>query len=242
GESVVIRLQGQIVRTTTVDSDADFDHATFIVPGNAPFGTDIVTATGATSGRAASARLVVTPRPIKVTVSPSITISPSTSPRGKLVVVAGGDFRSGEQVGIRLKNAAVQFTRANQEGDIHVAFRVPVHSPIGWLAVKATGLRSGAVAVTYLHVVQPVKKVGVVVTPDRVKRGHRITVTGHGYAAFETVIVRVRGAIMIGVKTNGAGTFVISFRVPTWTHRGVDQLQATGARSKRAAGEPLTVV
>lgn len=241
GESVAIRLHGQIVQTTRVDSDADFSNVTFTVPGNAPFGTDFVTATGATSGRVASAKLVVTPGPIKVIVSPSIAVSPSTSQRDKMVVVAGGDFRSGEQVVIRLKNTIVQFTRANREGDIRAAFRVPVHSAIGRLAVKATGMRSGAVAVTYLHVVQPVK-VSVVVAPDRVKHGQRITVTGHGYAAFEKVVVRVRGAFMMAVKTNRVGAFTASFRLPKWIHKGVYQLQATGTRSKRAAGERLIVV
>ncbi len=252
GENVQLFVGTLTATQVTAGADGSFGPASVTVPGNAPFQNVTVVAFGASSSRFAGKQLSIqaattptaTPAPTQTAVPHAavITLNTGQAHRGSRIVVSGDHFRAGESVVIRLKKAVVRITRANQAGDTHAAFRVPVHSAIGRLPVTATGLKSGAVAVTYLRVVPPGKKVGVVATPDRVKHGHRITVTGHGYAAFETVALQVRGAFMLAVKTNGVGTFVTSFRVPTWTHKGVDQLQAIGARSKRAAVEMLIVV
>ncbi len=238
-EVVLVRFRNQIVQAVNADGSGNFANARFTVPGSAPYGASQVTATGAGSGRHASAIVKVQP------TAPSgsrISVNHNKVHRGDTVTVSGKGFFGGEIVLIRFNNDLVQAVTADRHGNFsHAGFRVPVGNRYGTFTVKATGSRSGRNATAKLRVVAKVS-VGISVTPTNVLRGHKIKVTGHGYQAGEIVLIYVRGRLADAQTADKHGNFKKEFTIARSSSRGVAIVMATGARSHRHAEKAIAIL
>ncbi|HWE64423.1 MAG TPA: hypothetical protein VHB98_22140, partial [Chloroflexota bacterium] len=182
GEIVLVRFRGQLVQAAQADSQGRIYHASFVVPGTAPYGVSTVSITGSRSGRSASALLAVRPAPAR---GPRLSVSPTTVHRGTTVSVSGHGYQGGELVLIRFRGSLVQSAMADRNGSFsHARFRVPVNSPYGKASLSVLGARSGRSASATLHVTRA-PGIGISVSPGTVRRGGRLTVSGHGFAGGE---------------------------------------------------------
>lgn len=238
GEIVLIRIDGILVQAAQVNAYGRFG-ARFIVPGDARYGTAQVSVVGARSGRSAKASLRIVP------VAPAgihIRISTSMSHRGSTIRVYGGGFLRDETILIFFRGNLVQAPAADHNGNLTGAgFRIPVNTPYGSSPVTVMGARSGRSATLRLRIVPAPPSVQITATPQIVGRDGRVVVTGRGFAGREIVLIRLRGVLVQAATADSHGQFHVAFRVPGNRFRGIDLLEATGARSGRRAHATLVV-
>jgi hypothetical protein len=234
GETIRIRFRGRLEQVAVAGHGGSFLNAVFFVPSDTPPGAATVSAIGTSSGRTASARLVVQGSHAHIILSPVI------AHQGQLIAVVGDGFGPHEPVLLRLSGRIVQRATTDHRGDLHVWFRVPTYWPNGWFTLKAAALQTGVVVSASLRVLARVSVV-VSVAPVHVRRPQWVTVTGHGFAARELVQLRMNGSLLLSTGTNSRGDFSAGFRVPRWMAHGSDRLVAWGARSHRQATETIVV-
>ncbi len=239
-EVVLIRFGNTLVQATTTDGSGRFANAGFTVPGTAAYGNTYVVITGSRSGRSAREALQITP------ASPAaahLKLSSTSLHRGSKVTVSGTGYQAGEIVLIRFRGAVVQAATVDSHGDYNKAtFQVPVNSPYGTFTVTATGARSGRSASVNVHVTVTPPSTGISVLHSIVQRNSTITVSGHGFKAGETVLLRLNGQVVQTARADSHGNFGrTSFRLGFSAHRGKATLLATGAQSGRHAQVTITI-
>jgi hypothetical protein len=238
GEIVLIQLNGLLVQAARVNTSGNFG-AHFGVPATTRYGTAQVIALGARSGRSARASLRIEPVP---PAGIHIRLSTSVGHRGNTVRVFGGGFWGEETVLIFFRGNLVLAPASDHGGNLAGAgFRIPVNTPYGSSLVTVTGARSGRSATLNLRVVPVPPSVGIAVTPQVVGHDGRVVVTGRGFAGGEVVLIRLRAVLVQAAATDGHGHFRVAFRVPGNRFRGIDALEATGARSGLRARATLVV-
>jgi large repetitive protein len=239
GEAVVISFNNQIVRNVTADAVGSFANGSFVVaPGTAP-GQYGVAATGTSSTRTANSVLTVSPAPPS---GSHINLARTMVHRGDTVTIAGRGFFAKEIVLIFFNNKLAQTVMTENNGMFSDAtFTVPVHNKYGTFTVKATGSRSRRSATTKLTVVAKLS-VGLTISPTNARRGHVLTVTGHGYSAGETVLLYVRGRLAAAQTADKEGNFSARFTIAGSTSPGVAVVVAMGARSHRHAQQVIAIL
>jgi hypothetical protein len=150
---------------------------------------------------------------------------------GEGVMMTGSRFTAYEK-GITILfdgQAVAADIRANSEGEWEASFDVP-EMPTGGHSITAEGEQTKREDVGELSFeIEP----DIVVSPDEGHVGTNMTVTGHGFAASADVSIMYNGGTAETVKTNGQGSFEISFPVPE-SQYGEHQVAAGYAGENRA--------
>jgi len=233
GEVVLIKFRGRLVHAATADRNGRFFRAAFKIPGNTPYGISGITIIGSRSGRQAKSQVLVTKAPKPAA---HVKASPTTLHRGGKLRLTGGGFTAKEIVLISYRGKLAATTRADSHGNLsRVSFKIPGNSPYGTSKITLKGARSGRSATVKVRITAK-PSIGITVTPTKVRRGGSITITGHGFAGGEIVLIYVHGALLQAPKTNSHGSFGRTrLTVPGGMARGATLVLARGARSGRHA-------
>lgn len=135
-EPVRIRFHTQELAVVRADANGKFGGATIVIPkdwtGDGSFN---IIATGERSGGSASQTFEVPPA--------AIELSPESGPRGSRVRVTGSGFSVGESVEIELHLEQLAKVKADGEGRISTAVKIPSDWPFdGQFDMRATGSTS----------------------------------------------------------------------------------------------------
>ncbi len=149
-ETVSLAIAGAPRAATTAKADGQgtLPATGLSIPYSLRLGAHTVMATGATSGRTASAGIVVQ------SLTPSITLSAGTVRPGDRVTVTGAGFGRQEQVTLALNGAALSTTPtfiATANGSFTATFTAPGRLLAGSNTVSAVGNRSRVTAVATLN-------------------------------------------------------------------------------------------
>ena len=185
------------------------------------------------------------PTPVKLVGTPLIAVNPPVVVPGAQTVVSGSGFQPGEVVLIRINGALQGNVSADSFGNFGgVILTIPVGAAPGGYVVAATGATSGVTTSVGLTVqaVQPKPSASISLSPSSTLAGGQVTVAGTGFAAGESVIVSLNGAIVQSITTDGSGSFRNgSFFVPANLGAGRYAVSAVGASSGRGTSAALTV-
>jgi len=191
----------------------------------------LVVPASAAAARTTAARAHVS----RALLDPTLTVSPAAAGAGGEVTVSGGGFAANETVTLAFDgnltySSRVQATAAGQVPAS--AFTVPAVSGPGAHKIVATGAASRRVATAAVAV----ESATIVVSPAVASPGERITVSGGGFAANETVTLAFDGNLTysVRVQTTAAGQVPANaFTVPAVSGPGAHKIVATGAASRR---------
>jgi hypothetical protein len=247
GEAVSIGLSGAnyklALATTVAAKDGTIAASNIQVPAFLPAGTYTVTASGQTSGRAASSRLGVMAHPSGPTLSitgatPVAGVYPVNP--GSLVQVAGSGFPAGATVTLRAvgpSTITLLTTRADARGIIApIGLTIPVTTPAGAYTLEAV-VAGRALASVHMRVQQLAPR--VTLSQSSLAPGQTVAVNGAGYAANEQVVLALNGVALTTtpstVLTNPNGRFTAAFVVPQTVTSGTNVLTASGTNSRATA-------
>jgi len=146
-------------------------------------------------------------------VTAEISIDKSSGIVGDTITMRGSKFAANEK-GIQILfdgQAVVTDIEADGGGDWEASFQLP-EMPAGDYSVTADGEQTLEEDVSELSFeILP----DIVLSPDQGHMGTDLTVTGHGFAVNEDVVIMYDGSQVVTAETNDKGSFGISFSVPT---------------------------
>lgn len=225
--------------------------------------------------RTVQARLSVTVRTGHVAVTHRATVavlpryqlllSPDHGAAGARTLISGRGFTAREVVHIKLSCASatcasrivLATVSADSHGDFNdVRVMIPGTTAKGAHEVGAIGKRSHAFAwatytVTKVPHAVPVPAPALTLAPDHGAAGSATLISGHGFAAHETVHIKLSCAsaachsrvVLAAIVTDAHGAFHNAHAViPAATTRGTHSIGAVGKQSKRFAVAIFTVI
>lgn len=181
------------VVTATATTGAHGHFTAFVrVPRNAAGGAYTVTARSEASGRAPTARLVVS------TLAASVVVLPTTAVPGTRVTVRGFGFAAGETVTLSLHGQTVGTVTTGATGTFSTSITIPAASASGTDTLIAQGSRSGRASIN------------LTINRQVATRFYVSSIyTGPGYHEYITMLnstpIRARVTITY-MRTNGATT------------------------------------
>lgn len=224
----------------TVDSAGVISPTTLFVPTAAVLGVNAVKATdnGAdfdipvpttTDNLTAEGTFTVT--------KPTISVSPTSGPKGSSVIVNGAGWLPGTTTGstvqITFNGAIVITTIPDASGNILAAINVPATALVGAGANTmgaADGNSNSATAATFT-----VPGAAITVTPTEGPVATSVTVTGTGFAAYTAITVKIGTyAFQAQPLSDVLGAFTYTFTVPG-VAPGSASISATDATSTASA-------
>lgn len=251
-EEVHLRLTTNPSRTTPrtlglaiADSSGSF--SVFVtIPADQAGGQFVVAATGAASGRSATAPLTVT--------SATLTLSSTSVAAGETVTLAGAGFMPGETVDITMTtwpahvgNNALGAATADSTGAFTITVTIPLSQTAGGYLVQAGGVTSGRSAGAVLRITA-LAALRLIVFPARVAAGAHVTIAGTGFLLGETIGMTLTanpmqpGGEQIATATAvGAGSFTTSALIPAGTQPGSYTVVAAGMTTGRSASATIQV-
>jgi hypothetical protein len=215
-ETVTIKLGTVILGTATTSAGAFSKSVT--IPSTMAPGTYLMTATGATSG-------VIDQATFKV-LAPNLTVNPSSGLAGTVTTVSGTQFHAGETITIMHSTTILGTTTATLTGTFSKSVTIPSTAATGTFSLKAVGGTSGILALGSFKVLaNPLTLSKTYGLPGAV-----IGVSGSGYAATETVVIKL-GTVILGSVTTSAGAFSTTVTIPLTMAPGTYLMTATGQTS-----------
>ena len=214
----------------------------FAIPAVSGAGAHAVVATGATSGRKATAGLTVTPAPSSAA---TLTVAPGATTRGGAVSISGGGFTPNEAVELTIDGVSTPLTtlHADASGALPATtITIPYAATAGAHTLTARGATSGKMATAALTL--NAVTATLTVTPASSTRGGAVTVSGGGFAAGESVTITIDGVgEPLAIARTGATGLLspTSLTIPYTATVGAHTLTATGEVSGRKATAPLTL-
>jgi hypothetical protein len=159
-------------------------------------------------------------------VMPEISLDTSSGTVGESITITGNGF-DGDDSYIKVLFAGEEaetepeIIRSDENGYWEASFEVP-DMPAGTYSVTAEGQSTKKEDVNeWTFTVAP----GLVLSPDEGYVGMNLTVTGGGFAPDEYVVIEYDGSEVETTRTNGEGSFEVSFPVPESRH-GARQVTA----------------
>jgi hypothetical protein len=136
-ETVLVRFNNGLMQAATVDRFGVLSHVSFRVPDGSRYGANTVTVTGSSSGRVASATLIVVAKQ-----SLGIAVNPTTVRPGQYVAVSGHGFKPHELVLLYVRDKLTQAPAADRNGNFGLTLKIDVHAKRGSAFVVAIGSQS----------------------------------------------------------------------------------------------------
>jgi len=145
-------------------------------------------------------------------VTAEISIDKSSGIVGDTITMTGNRFTANEK-GIKILfggEAVVTGIKANSHGYWEKSFKVP-NMPTGTYSVNAEGEWTNQEDITALSF--EIKSY-IVLSTTAGYVGMDLTVTGHGFAANEDVVIMYDGSLVATAETDDTGNFEVTFSVP----------------------------
>jgi hypothetical protein len=214
--------------TVTTDAYGSFS-ASFTVPA-ATAGGKTVTATDAGSNSASAT----------FTVTPAITLSPTSGNVGTTVTVSGTGFTASSAITGKFAGSTVTLsgtTTTDSSGSFSAAtFTVPASAAGGQVVTITDGSSKSATATFTVTS-------SITLSPTSGPVGTSVTVTGSGFAASATMTINydgvAQGTTPTMVTTSATGAFSATFSVPA-SAKGSHTVQATDGTNSGSATFAVT--
>jgi len=204
-EDIEVTFDGEVMKPSTypnVDENGSWNAVIAVPPLQS--GTYPIDA----SGKLTRARDVPD---FEFTVSPGVTVEPSSAYVGDTITVAGGGFEP-EETGIRVTFAGQVIATgitADIDGIWESSFVLPA-SGFGSQTVSASGDITPSVQTTFAIETQITK-----VSPVEGAPGDSISLTGNGFHCSQDLTVTIGGVTALGdMRTQSNGNVNVTFRVP----------------------------
>jgi len=181
--------------------------------------------------------------------APSLTVTPSSGPRGTQVTIDGENFTNSGNIaanGITLDGIPMVHPQiaATGGGELSASFRVPATTGLGAKPVSVIDSGSLAGAATFT-VTQPT----IAISPATAVMGQVITVTGTGWVPLTSAALTLTsGGVVVGIHSADAdanGGFVAKIALPNTVGVGPKEVSFTaadaGSLGNTASGQTLTV-
>jgi len=240
-ESVAINIDGVTAPITTITALASgaLPTTSLMIPYMAASGARTLTATGATSHRTATARVVLTQ------VTATLVATPATTARGGTTTLTGANWAPGEAITVTLSGVTTPITvvHATTQGAFpSTIVTIPYAATRGTQTLTAMGEMSKRTATTPITL--GAVAATLVATPSTTNRGGTTTLTGGNWAPNEAITVTLSGVTtpitVVHATTQGAFPSTV-ITIPYAATRGTQTLTATGAVSKRTATATITL-
>ncbi len=240
GETVLLRLNGNLVTGIVAGSAGTFGGYVLSLPtGTAP-GIYTVTAVGATSNAQASATLTLNASASSTSVG--LSLSPPSGLKGAKVHASGVGFVPGELVLITVNSVVVASVTADAGGSfVNAGVTIPAtlaKGPVAVVAFGATSNRTSSAVFTVLAAAAPAPaRLGI--TPGATSPNGKVTLVGSGFRAREIVLIKIDGAFALSSHADATGAFRLSYSANLGL--GSHSVVAQGAGSERTARATLVV-
>ncbi|MBM3157276.1 MAG: hypothetical protein FJ004_08330 [Chloroflexi bacterium] len=214
----------------TIDSSGVISPVTRVVPAAAALGANIVYAwdNGADFNDATANDNLVAQGTFTV-AAPTLSVSPTTGPKGSAVVFTGSGWLPGAAVTITLAGSVVTSV-PDGNGNIAATMAVPAAAAVGANQITAN---DGATGNAATPVTFTVPGAAITVSPTEGAAGTSVTVTGSGFAAYTAITMKIGTyTYMTQPLSDALGAFSGTITVP-----GL----APGAQSITASDGPNTV-
>ena len=168
-------------------------------------------------------------------VTPEISMNKSSGSVGDTITMTGSKFAANER-DIKILfdgQAVVTGIKAHANGYWEESFEVP-EMPTGEYSVTAEGERTQDISELSFEI-EP----DIVLSPDEGHVGIDLTVTGHGFAANEDVVIMYDDSQLATAKTNDKGSFEVSYLVPESQYG--ERLVTAGYAAANAASAIFTM-
>jgi len=216
--NLVFGIIGWNTTAITIDSAGVISPTTLFVPTAANLGANAVKATdnGADLNPATTADNLTAEGAFTVT-KPTISVSPTSGPKGSSVTVTGAGWLPGTTTGstvqITFNGAIVVTTTPDASGNIVAAINVPATALIG-AGANTIGASDGNVnSATVATFTVP--GAGITVNPSQGPVATSVTVTGTGFAAYTAITVKIGTyAFQAQPLSDVLGAFTYTFTVP----------------------------
>jgi acyl-CoA hydrolase len=167
-----------------------------------------------------------------ITISPKITINPTSGSVGDTVTVTGNGFDDSSSITIYFDSVSQTTTSTNANGTFTATtFAVPSTSR-GTHTVKAQDASSNQATATFTVSTK------ITINPTSGPSGTTVTVTGTGFAVGQTVTIKYNNALVTTnpptVNTGSTGGFTATFSVPVLA-AGTYEVSASDATSTATA-------
>jgi len=235
---LVFGIIGWNTTAITVDSAGVISPSTLAVPTAANLGVNPVKATdngadlnGATTTDNLTAEGVFT------VTKPTISVSPTSGPKGSSVTLTGAGWlpgtTTGSTVSITFNGVIVVTTIPDATGNIMAAINVPATAVIG-AGANAIGAADGN-SNSATNAAFTVPGAALTVTPTEGPVATSVTVTGSGFAAYTAITVKIGTyAFQAQPLSDIYGAFTYTFTVPG-VAPGSQSISATDATSTASA-------
>jgi hypothetical protein len=228
GEVVLIYFRGHLVQDVAANSAGRFFGAILQVPADTPAGYAPIKLLGSRSGRTTSAQLHILKRSQP---KASVSAKPTSLHRGSSTQISGKNFAAREIVLIQFRGQLLGTVTTDSQGRFsHIKVKIPANSPYGTQSLTLLGTRSGRRALVTLHIT-PVHVTSITAKPTAVHHQAYLSVSGHGFAAKEIVLIYLHGVIVAAPTSDSHGNVSARFKVPSTLPAGHTTLLAVGARS-----------
>jgi len=199
---VTILFDGVSVGTDTTDSYGSFDFS-FSVPA-CPAGSHTI--------KAQETLTLAYFDALNITVSPKITINPTTGAVGDTITVNGNGFKASDTVAISFDGVNKTSTPSDANGTLTATSFVVPEASRGSHTVKAQDTAANYAPATFAV------SASITINPTSGSSGTTVTVTGTGFAASQTITITYDGTAVTTtpspITTNAAGYFTATFSVP----------------------------
>jgi hypothetical protein len=235
---LVFGIIGWNTTAITIDSAGVISPSTLAVPAAANLGVNAVRATdnGADLNSATTTDNLTAEGAFTVT-KPTISVSPTSGPRGSSVTLTGAGWLPGTTTGstvqITFNGAIVVTTTPDGSGNIMAAINVPATALIG-AGANTIGAADGNVN-SATNAAFTVPGAAMTVTPTEGPVATSVTVAGSGFAAYTAVTVKIGTyAFQAQPLSDIYGAFTYTFTVPG-VAPGSQSISATDGTSTASA-------
>jgi hypothetical protein len=233
--TVTITYAGTYVASTTTTASGTYT-ATFSVPSTYTSGTQTVTATSSTYGYTSYAYFTVGATSTGLI---SLTLTPSIASAGAMVTASG--YGSGPYLPIVITYGGTQVanTTTTSSNYYSVTFTVPA-TPTGAVTVVADETTYGYTASATLNG-STSSSITLSLSPTSGAAGSSVTASGTVLGAYQTVNISIGGNQVATTTGTSAGTYSVSFTIPSGTASGPVTVTATQVSYNSTATATFTV-
>ena len=227
---------------TVTDQNGAFSGGSLAVPTSLGTGAHSLIAYGLSSKRFAQGTVNIVP-PVPAAPA-SLTADRTSVNPGSLVQLRGGNFAPGETVRITLGSTLLLSLKCGSTGQFGpVGVTIPTTTTAGSYTLTAMGTVSNASATVTMTIVA--FNPSLTALPVYAEPGTTVALSGQGYAPDELVTVALNGEAVATspsqIKTDSAGSFSASFKVPATALAGTNTVAATGVISRASATKAIGV-